>query len=377
MRTKRLVCPACGLNGRFLAVGVFVIGLSLANIGQARAQRMLAIPQPGAVSVSTLTSEATDADGLVLTLLGNQSVAMRRNQQLQQQFWVLNPSGRNTFRMQLFEGGKFWSLAANGPQNRITLNPSAQSSEQLWRVIPSLAVPGAIRLESIAFPGRFLTGALNSSVTLASGDGSPEQNWFVDETPPPPTIVIPAIEMVQHEVRGQPELPPAKTTLVNSQNNELWIVIADLRGGPEQHIKIPPRGSVDVELERDAGATIVESYQVTNAFGQVFREEFVTAIPPATLYDITVYERFLQSIAIDRTGKSPNKIEDVNYQPKSVGIIPVPPGDQFRGGPVDVYQSAKRRNNAGGVRPIRPEDWEPKEKTEDPVERALREAQGN
>ncbi len=71
------------------------------------------------------------------------------------------------------------------------------------------------------------------------------------------------------------------------------------------------------------------------------------------LYDISIYEIFLQSIAIDRTGTSPNPIEDVNYQPRSIGIFQVPPGAQLpQNARIDVMQTAQQSRNPGGVRPL-------------------------
>ncbi len=84
-----------------------------------------------------------------------------------------------------------------------------------------------------------------------------------------------------------------------------------------------------IDVERDNGATKVETFEVRDVNGFWNRREFRTDIPPATLYDLSVYEEFLQSIAIDRTGTSPDPIEDVNYQPRSIGLFLLPPGSQF------------------------------------------------
>jgi hypothetical protein len=241
-------------------------------------------------------------------------------------------------------------------------------------MVPSLAAPGAVRFESAAYPGRYLAGHRDSRVSLERAGGSPAQNWFVDTTPPPNQVTIPSLQLVQHSVQPLAPLPPVKTLLTNSRDNEVWVVLTDLRNGTEQHLKIPARDGIEIELQRDSGAAFVESYQVTSALGNIYREEFSTSVPPATLYEITVYERFLQSIAIDRTGKSPNRIEDVNYQPRSIGVFLIPAGDQFQGGRLDIYELAKQQNNAGGVRPIKPENWEGGAGSLDPLEQALRDA---
>jgi hypothetical protein len=75
------------------------------------------------------------------------------------------------------------------------------------------------------------------------------------------------------------------------------------------------------------------------------------------LYDMSVYEIFLQSIAIDRTGTSPNPIEDVNYQPRSVGFFLIPPGDELPPNAViDAYRVAQESENQGAVRRLSERD---------------------
>lgn len=331
----------------------------------------LPLPEPGTTEIRVLSTEDAADRGLVLTARPNGAVRMAPDRSSSNQFWVLSPVGRRTFRLQLFEAGQLWSLAASDSTGRVTLAPSARDASQLWRVIPSLVVPRAARLENVAFPSRSLAGSRDSVVSLERSSGGAAQQWYLDATPPPPTVVLPTVQLTEHAVRAAPQLPPVTARLVNSHNAELWVVVIDLRDGQTQRLTIPAGRTVDVQLDRDAGATLVETYQVISPLGEVYREEFVTPVPPAVLYDLAVYERFLQSIAIDRTGKSPNKIEDVNYQPKGVGVFSVPPGNRFSGGVIDVYQRAKEARNAGGLRPIDPDQWERRESEPGPLERAL------
>jgi hypothetical protein len=94
-----------------------------------------------------------------------------------------------------------------------------------------------------------------------------------------------------------------------------------------------------------------------DAFGNWNQQQYNTPIPPTVLYDISVYEEFLQSIAIDRTGKSPNPIEDVNYQPRSIGFFLVPPGDELpEVAEIDAYRIAEDSQNPGAVRRLNPRD---------------------
>lgn len=364
------------MAGRFLlplVAFVFTSSLMPAEL-LAQPPRALRLPEPGATEVRVLSTEDAAEGGLVLTAQSDGAVRMLPDRDSRNQFWVLSPVGRATVRLQLFEAGQLWSLAASGPAGRIALVPSARDANQLWRVIPSRVVPGAARLESVAYPSRSLAGARDSVVTLERTSGGAAQHWYLDPAQPPPTVVLPTVRFTEHAVRAAPPLAPVTARLVNSHTAELWVVLTDLRDDRSEGLKIPAGGAIDVRLDRDSGATIVETYQVVSPLGEVYREEFITPVPPAVLYEITVYERFLQSIAIDRTGKSPSKIEDVNYQPKGVGVFWVPPGDRFSGGVLDVYRAAKAADNPGGVRPIDPELWEPVQPAPDPLQQALEEA---
>ena len=110
--------------------------------------------------------------------------------------------------------------------------------------------------------------------------------------------------------------------------------------------------------------------EVPAAYG--INKQFVTQIPPAPIYDLSVYEEFLQSIAIDRTGTSPNPIEDVNYQPKSIGWLPLPPGAALPArGQIDAYEDAKAANNPGAVRRFDPRSLEKPSAQPDPLKAIL------
>ncbi len=87
---------------------------------------------------------------------------------------------------------------------------------------------------------------------------------------------------------------------------------------------------------------------------------------------------FCKSIAIDRTGKSPNPIEDINMQPRSIGFFLVPPGDAIREGSVlDVYRVAEDAKNPGAVRRLSPKDLDRSETSgdQDPLRAILKQFQ--
>jgi len=269
--------------------------------------------------------------------------------------------------------GRLWSLAVDRETGRVAIERSDDKFEQLWRVSRSPRSPQAVRLQSVGFRGLFLTGETDSQVSLKPPSGLAAQEWIFDPAPPPPAVNIPVQQMAEHAMRPNPPLPPAVTRLVNTHTSELLVRVTDLRSGTFVDLAIPAGGSRNFEFQRDAGATFVERYQVAGPLGNVFQQQFVTAVPPVVYYDVTVYEKFLQSIAIDRTGKSPQRIEDINYQPKGVGYFVIPPGDLFPGGELDVFRSAKRANNPGAVRPLDPKTFSEAEPTQDPLKRALQE----
>lgn len=361
--------------GRMGGVLLALVVGSLSN--RCLADPLLQLPQAGNPVLGTLTTEQTDPLGLVLTAGPQLTVAMQPLLPSQAQFWTLAPVGSGAFRVQLFAAGSLWSLSVDPNTGQVGFERSAQTFEQLWRITPARSNPGALRLESHAYPGNFLAGDANATVSLQSWSRSPSQLWYFDTAPPPQTIPIPLQKMVQQSISPNPPLKPVMTRLSNSNRNELLVRIADLRTGTSNDITIPAVGVKVFEFQRDAGSTLTERYDVIGPAGVILTQEFTTQVPPMILYDVSVYEVFLQSIAIDRTGKSPNPIEDINFQPKSVGYFVIPPGDQFRGDPIDVYRQALQANNPGGVRRIDPNTFNQPGERVDPLEDVLRGIRGN
>lgn len=321
-------------------------------------------------SAGRLATDDSIRAGLVLQAAGRGAARMDVPAARASQYWAVLPVEFGIVRLQRVSRGALWSLAATGPAGAAVLAPTAHDADQLWRIV---SYGDTARLDSVAYPGRSLAGSADGLVTIERTSGAAAQRWFIDFDPPPPTIVLPAIRLTRHEVLANPKLPPALVTLANSHDSDLLLVIGDLRPGEaSRQVSVPAGGAVQARLARDAGAIIRETYEVHSPSGRITREEYTTRIPPTTLYDISVYEQFLQSIAIDRTGKSPHPIEDINYQPKSVGIFPIPAGEQLpERARIDVWQRAKAANNPGGVRPLQRD--EPAEERLGPLERALEE----
>jgi hypothetical protein len=173
-----------------------------------------------------------------------------------------------------------------------------------------------------------------------------------------PTLVAPGFAaaplLVSREVAPNPPLRPVEVMLTNEHTRELWLLIADLRNPRKPtRMKLKPGESKPVVLERDAGSQLVETIETLGR-----AERHVYDLPPQPLYDISVYELFLQSVAIDRTKRGKGKVEDINWSPKSIGILPVPPGELLRDGTtLDVFAEAKSERNAGAVRRLDMEQW--------------------
>lgn len=307
------------------------------------------LPAAGQTQLIRLTNQAVDPFGLVMTAVSGRRVRFVEAQGAVEQFWTLSPAGHDLYRLQLYAGNRLWSLSIDPQSQQVIMVPSSQAIEQLWRVSPARRLQHAHRIESVAFPGMCLAGNRTAAIQLQPWGFAAEQLWFFDVAPPPPAIVIPTLTMAQHAVRPNPALPPVTAEIVNRHNSELWVLVNDLRTGSQKKLVIPVGQKKAITLQRDAGATLVESYEVVTPLGNVYQQTYTTAIPPTAMYEVFVFERFLQSIAIDRTGKSPNPIEDINFQPKGVGRFVIPPGDRFDGGSLDVYDIARRADNVGAL----------------------------
>lgn len=288
--------------------------------------------------------------------------------------WWVAPAGVGYVRMQTYRDGRVYAIGSQSSRHA-TLMPLSQDPRQLWRVTGAGRIDNRFILENVQYPGNCLTHVAGG-VALQPINFVPTQLW-VPLVPPLLPALQPIYRTVSHEVRANPPLPPAQLELFNSQRHALIVLVGDIRpGAAVQQLRIPPNGSQTVVLERDAGATIVETVEIRTALGGWDRQQFVTAVPPSTFYDLSVYEEQIQSIAIDRTGKSPNPIEDINFVPKSVGWILLPPGAVLpEHSRLDVYSRAESAHNAGAVRRLDPKQFDRASARPDPLEAILQEFQ--
>ncbi len=182
---------------------------------------------------------------------------------------------------------------------------------------------------------------------LILGPGYP--GWGSPGYFPPP---IQSIVLDSNIVPRQP-LPPVTLNLFNSGPREVRVTVQDLvEPAQSKRLRIPPEQSRPLVVQRDTGADRVRRVLTYGPDGSQIVREIVTPIPPLPRYDVTVHEWRLQSVAIDRTGKSPNVIEDTNYQGRGLGRFELPPGDGISGGTLDVVRAALAAGNAGAVGPM-------------------------
>lgn len=294
------------------------------------------------------------------------------------QVWHLNPVAPGVFRIHSDARGRGWSLASV-PENAPRLVPTSNSTDQLWHFVAAPGDPSRFALASLR------TAPAPAVLTWTDGLGcamrprvwSPNQMWRVVHLNRGLPPVFGEYVFSSRQIQPNPPLQAANVEFTNSHSKELWVLLVDRAANGNTRLKIPSGGSIVISLQRDAGAMLVEYYERTVPFGGVQREEFATPIPPASRYDLSVYEVIVQSIAIDRTAKGRNKVEDVQYAPRSLGWFELPPGPDLVDGPLDVYEAAKSQQNPGGVRRLDLKQWQSQPTNPDPVESLLNKLQPN
>ncbi len=324
-----------------------------------------------------LTSQDARAARLCLGVDRDGRAVMAPAADVATQEWRLVEAGQGYYRLQCPGGGRRSSLGVYDGGYRARLGRTTNDIHQLWRLSPVGRHPGSYRLTNACddFLGRSLAGARHGAVTLAPIRARPEQFWILERLTPIPSAILAAHRTTSRQLTPNPPLAPARVEMANTHSKELWVLVTDLSDPVHSlQLKIPPGQSQTVSLARDPGATLVEVCEVASPYGTIQREEFVTPLPPAVLYDVSVYELILQSISIDRTVPG-GRLDGTNYSPKSVGRFIVPPGAALEDGRVDVYQDARRRNNPGDVRRIDPREWKDDPQAEHPVDALLREFQ--
>jgi hypothetical protein len=301
---------------------------------------------------------------------GGRRLAMYPSEQTAEVDWFVVPAGRGYVRLQHLNGGQWLALAV-GRGNALAVERVTQDARQLWRVVRATQGAAGYWLESAFAPGLALSGTPGGTVALLPVGAGFSQVWLSAPAVVPPSYQ-PLWRTVNHQIQPNAALAPAQIDLFNSYVTPIVILVGDRRTNAVQVVRIAPGAQVTYSFDRDAGSSLVEVYETRSPGGAWNRQQLVTQIPPATLYDLSVYEEFIQSIAIDRTGTSPNPIEDISVLPKSVGLVLLPPGAALPArGRFDAYAEAKRAGNPGAVRRWDPKTFERPSAVPDPIEAAL------
>lgn len=186
---------------------------------------------------------------------------------------------------------------------------------------------------------------------------------------------LPQSVLIDSETIPNPPLPPARVTFGNDGPREIEITVVDLQDpAGTRKSRIPPGAAVNFDLVRDSGAKRVSHHSVVGPTGGSYTKEVVSEVPPSDRYEVVVHELNVQSVAIDRTARSPGRIEDINYQGKGIGRFMLPPGPQLTSGTIDVYSAARSQGNQGTIAPIVPKQGQSGAGAS-PLDRAILEAQ--
>ncbi len=232
-----------------------------------------------------------------------------------------------------------------------TLRPIAPNANQP----PSLNhgyFPGGFGPTAPLFPAPLVPVAPVWGSGISTSIGLPPLPVFPG-IPPAPILRQPQSVLVDSKIVPGAPLAPVTVGLRNSSPSDLVVTIVNLQEASDtEQIKIRSGDVVRHQFSRRAGAERVDTFRVITETGEVLTRQNPISLPAEVLYEIVVHQWQIQSIAIDRTGKSPNVIEDVHYQGKGLGRFPLPAGADLQPTVIDVYRAAINQGNPATVAPI-------------------------
>lgn len=189
---------------------------------------------------------------------------------------------------------------------------------------------------------------------------------FLVPVPQPQSVLI------DSQLVPDPPAPPARIELANTTEYKLRVEFFDLlKNRSVASRDIEPGTSIPLRVPRTVGATRVETYRTYGPFGDIVDRQVTRTIGAEIRYELVVRRWQIQSLAIDRTGKSPNPIEDIGFVGQGVGRFRFPAGPSLSDGRIDVHRAAVAAGNAGTVPPLAPRGDDPRIPS-DPLREALR-----
>lgn len=328
------------------------------------------------LSLLILLMIATVANGFQFDLMEPSGIISGRVEMDRERLVVYQAGGQRTYfsrqpRYDSLDGQ--WVGYYNLNFNRALRFPRSGSGYMQTADLDDLS-PRFRNTQYIVRPSRVATGPppmiLPPSILGYHGDSYLDSALGVGHRRPWPQSML-----IDSQTIPNPPLAPARVIFGNDGAREIQVAVFDDKDpGRTRSVRIPAGSSVEMNLERDAGQKRVAHYRVVAPTGESFIKEVVTNVPPVERYEVVVHQWAVQSVAIDRTGKSLNQIEDINFQGKGIGRFRLPPGPQLRSGTIDVYSAAKSRGNAGSVAPI-VVNQDSSDTGPSPLERAILESQ--
>jgi hypothetical protein len=187
---------------------------------------------------------------------------------------------------------------------------------------------------------------------------------------PVPVPTLPQSMRISSDVVADPPLTPARVELLNLTRDPLRVEIIDLKTSQVvSQQDIHPSTGFAIIIPRHSGGEAIETYRTYGPAGDISDREVRRRIAPQVRYEVAVHRWKMQSIAIDRTGKSPSAIEDIQFAGEPVGRFRLPAGEQLIDGRIDVYRAAVAAANPDSVAPIFPVEHDPAER--DPLRDAV------
>ncbi|MEZ6068140.1 MAG: hypothetical protein R3B90_21050 [Planctomycetaceae bacterium] len=159
--------------------------------------------------------------------------------------------------------------------------------------------------------------------------------------------------LISRRVVPRQPLPPAQVLLTNSGRDDVIVQIADaLNPAASRDISVPAGGALPVQLERDSGGVIEETYMVPGPAGDWYEQTQQFPLPPQPRYSLAVWEGRVTYSYIDKRKDRPKgavpSFDVKNHV--SVGVFDLPPGDLLSDGTtIDVYQAARWNRNPGAA----------------------------